>query len=77
MIKIYFDILRMFNKGEPSRKEADWALGKFKHTDRITHVLMCYADGLTYEQVGDLMKCTRERIRQIVRKGVRQARSVK
>jgi len=75
MKHLYFWFLRKLNDGVPSRVECEWALSKhMPYSDGIAHAIKCYVAGLTLEQVADLLGVTRERIRQYLLKGCRDAR---
>lgn len=58
----------------PSPQEASWALLVYKHTTRITRALELHAKDLDLYSIGLHLNVTRERARQMIMKGARQAR---
>lgn len=71
--RLLFWLLRFFNGREPSPLEAYWAAVYCRHTVRIEWALLYYGAGAGLEQTAKNLNCTRERVRQMVRKGVRKA----
>jgi hypothetical protein len=58
----------------PAPGEVEWAISKYDHRPRILKVMLLYIYGQSLEEIAVNMECTRERIRQILNKGVRSAR---
>lgn len=73
MRKLTFWILKQFNAGEPSRQEVEWAITKYNHSKNINICMVHYVYGHSYEDIAIKFKSTRERVRQLIRKGVRQS----
>jgi hypothetical protein len=75
-LKVKFKILRKLNDDEPSTREVAWALDAYRgHTPKIRQAMLTYAllSGGSLEYVGMVMNHTRERVRQMIRKGVVQS----
>lgn len=72
-------ILYNLNKGEPSRAEIGLAWGLYSDgndyylTERIKCMMTDYIDGWDFEEIAIKNKCTRERVRQCLMKGTREA----
>ena len=73
----FFLLLFRLNDNYPSRFEVEWALGTgFQTTPRIYLAMMLYItskDRFGVERAAQRLGCTRERIRQMIIKGCRQA----
>jgi len=71
----YFDILRQFNNHLPSVREAKWAVQfGWKFTRGVETAICLYSIGWTLETIAARLHVTRERVRQLVLKGCRNAR---
>ena len=81
MRKLYFAFLRWRNDGEPSREEVQHLLKTHYRFEanmlstqrRRAMILNYYTMGYTLTDLAREFKCTRERVRQIIRKAVRDA----
>ena len=80
--KTYFRLLRKFYDGDVSPAEARWALDNYNHRPIFATALIMRGFGLTFGQIAEEFedngkRITRERVRQIVLKGVCQAEGYK
>jgi len=84
LMKFLFYILRKFNDGEPSNYEIKKALHSLDRMDLVNSVayqaMVLKVCGFTYEEIAKQLKprftkstFTKERIRQLIRKGCRIA----
>ncbi len=71
---IWFRILRWWY-GEVSPQEAKWAILNYNHTTRIYLALAYKSMNRDYHTISKTLGCTRERVRQMILKGIRQARN--
>lgn len=77
MIHIWFKFLRLLDNDIPSSQEAKWALDKYPHTERVKIALRLRSVGISLEIMStQVFNCTRERIRQLLMKGIRQSKGV-
>lgn len=76
-LRLKFQLLRKFNDGEPSRAEVVWALEHVSLTMRIMSVMLMYSEGENYDTIATHHGVTRERVRQLIQKGVRDAWATK
>ena len=80
--KAYFSFLREFYWGEVSPAEARWAYNTYEHRPIFRNALVLRGKGLSFQEIAEVYgdngaKITRERARQLVMKGVRQAEGYK
>lgn len=69
--RLYYNILRKFNKCEPSREEVSWLIINYSpYSKKIGQAIDLYVKGYDYNQISIEMKCTRERARAMIAKGV-------
>jgi hypothetical protein len=73
-LRLKFGVLRKLNDNDPSRQEVEWALSVYGgHTYRIADVMSSYFIGMDFESIAKPMGVPRERVRQMICKGVRQS----
>jgi DNA-directed RNA polymerase sigma subunit (sigma70/sigma32) len=78
MRKLYFAFLQWLNDGEPSRQEVQHLLKthyrfyatRSNNQRKRAMILNYYAMGYTPTDIAKAFKCTRERVRQIIRKAL-------
>lgn len=82
--RLLFWILRKLNNGEVHRIEVAWAVNQliynrfFRFTDsndRMVNMMTLYVRKHSLERISKLYNIPRERVRQVINKGVRQARN--
>jgi hypothetical protein len=61
----------------PASGEVEWAISRYVHSPRILKAMLLYIYGQSLEEIAVTMECTRERIRQMLNKGVRSARTAR
>ena len=81
MKNLYFKLLRLLNKGEPSRQEVEHVLVNHFHvnpalrsTETTQLMLVQYIFDHSLEEIATHHNVTRERVRQVIRKACRDAR---
>jgi hypothetical protein len=73
LLKFKFWVIRKFNDNYPGKAEVKWAIGEYKHTAGILSAMKKYSFGQDLQAIATEAKVTRERVRQMILKGVYSA----
>jgi len=73
-------LLGKTNTGEPGRLEVGLAWNCYMDgdnylTERIENMMIDYIDGWDFEEIAQRNKCTRERVRQCILKGIKVSKN--